>query len=338
MNMRLFLVLLTATLIGAAPLQAQRATQADILERDAERLAAMWDGIYDNANQVNFQERFDLPVDGWHSRQMKIFKRVDLPAFGKYVTYTENFMGEPPEALYRQRIYHHWADHETGEVVTDIYSFRGDDAEKAVGAHLDPSKLEGFSPDNMDMIPRGCEVRWRALGDQFIGVQTADTCLYIPAGFSENVRVGDHITLTADTMTTETEILAEDGELLSGNALGVPQVSRKAREFTCMVLAQNPGLEQRIERYEGIATHDQGGEFRVQTQHTPPKELYVRLLKIIPPAGPSRHTLIMVLTEENELFPTAMAFVAPDAPRVAISTSGVEANCTANDSMDQARF
>ena len=35
------------------------------------------------------------------------------------------------------------------------------------------------------------------------------------------------------------------------------------------------------------------------------------------------------LTEENGLFPTAMAFVAPDAPRVAISIAGVEANCTA---------
>ena len=318
--------------------QAQRATQADILERDAERLAAMWDGLYDNANQVNFQERFDLPVEGWHARQMKIFKRVDLPAFGKTVTYTENFLGEPPEALYRQRIYHHWPDHETGEVVTDIYSFRGDDAEKAAGGHLDLSKLEGFSPDNMDMIPRGCEVRWKAVGDHFVGVQTAETCLYTPVGFSEQVRVGDHITLTADIMTTETEIRAEDGKLLSGNALGVPQVSRKARTFTCMVLARRFGVDESLQRFDGIKTYDQGGEFFVITEHTPPIELHVRLLKIIPPAGPSRHTLIMVLSEQNELFPTAMAFVEPNAPRVAISIAGVEANCTADDSMEQARF
>ena len=331
-------ITIVTLLWAASAAQAQCATQADILERDAERLTAMWDGIYDNANQVNFQERFDLPVDGWHARQMKIFKRVDLPAFGKTVTYTENFLGEPPEALYRQRIYHHWADQETGEVVTDIYSFRGDDAEKTTGAHLDPSKLEEFSPDNMDMIPRGCEVRWKAVGDHFVGVQTAETRLYTPVGFSEQVRVGDTITLTAETMTTKTEIRAEDGELLSGNALGVPQVSRKARPFTCMILAQNPDIEARMERYADIKTHDQSGVFEVSTQHTPPKELHVRLLKIIPPAGPSRHTLIMVLSEQNDLFPTAMAFVEPNAPRVAISIAGVEANCTADDSMEQARF
>ena len=46
----------------------------------------------------------------------------------------------------------------------------------------------------------------------------------------------------------------------------------------------------------------------------------------------------MVLTEENGRFPTAMADVEPNAPRVAISTSGTEANCTANDGMDPARF
>jgi hypothetical protein len=46
----------------------------------------------------------------------------------------------------------------------------------------------------------------------------------------------------------------------------------------------------------------------------------------------------MVLTEENGLFPTAMAVFELNAPRVAISTSGTEANCTANDSMDPARF
>jgi hypothetical protein len=46
----------------------------------------------------------------------------------------------------------------------------------------------------------------------------------------------------------------------------------------------------------------------------------------------------MVLTEKNGLFPTAMAVFELNAPRVAISTSGTEANCTANDSMDPARF
>lgn len=151
------------------------------------------------------------------------------------------------------------------------------------------------------------------------------------------MRLRDTITLTADSMTTQTEILAEDSSVLMANELGIAEVARKARGFTCMILAQNPSLDARFERYAGIRTHDQGGTFDISTQHNPPKDLHVRLLKIIPPAGPSRHTLIMQLTEKNDLFPTAMAFVAPDAPRVAISIAGVEANCTAEDG-EAARF
>ncbi|MDG2242837.1 MAG: hypothetical protein P8L66_05015 [Rhodospirillaceae bacterium] len=104
-----------------------------------------------------------------------------------------------------------------------------------------------------------------------------------------------------------------------------------------MILAQNPSLDDRFERYADIRPHDQGGTFDISTRHTPLKDLHVRLLKIIPPAGPSRHTLIMQLTEKNDLFSTAMAFVAPGAPRVAISIAGVEANCTADDG-EAARF
>ena len=37
---------------------------------------------------------------------------------------------------------------------------------------------------------------------------------------------------------------------------------------------------------------------------------------------------VVIWLGENDLFPPAMAFVAPDAPRVAISIAGVEANCT----------
>lgn len=322
-----------------SPVWAQRATQADILNRQAEDLANMWDGAFDTANQVNFQERFGLPEEGWIARHHKIFKRVDLPAFGPTVTYVEQYAGDPPEpALVRQRLYVHSVDTEAQQIITDIYAFRGDDAEKVVGAHEDASKLEGFSPNNMDKLPDGCAIRWAQRGDTFVGTQTPDDCLYTPEGFGQQVRLRDTITLSAEAMTTETEILAEDNSILMANDLGVPEVARKARHFTCMILAQNPNLDARIERYAGIKTHDQGGVFELSTQHNPPKDLHVRLLKIIPPAGPSRHTLIMQLTESNDLFPTAMAFVAPDAPRVAISIAGIEANCTADDSLNQAKF
>lgn len=325
----LFLACVAVVMPFAA--QAQIATQEDILNRQAEDLANMWDGAFNTANQFNFQERFNLPEEGWVAHHHKIFKRVDLPAFGPTVTYVEQYAGDPPDTLVRQRLYVHSI--EAGALKTDIYAFRGDDAESVVGAHDDPSKLAGLTPSKMDKLPDGCAVRWKVRGDVFVGTQSPDDCLYTPEGFGMEVRLRDTITLTSEAMVTETEILAEDGSVLMANELGVAEVARKARPFTCMVIAQNPDMDARIERYTGIKIHDQGGFFELSTQHNPPKELHVRLLKIIPPAGPSRHTLIMQLSEKNDLFPMAMAFVAPDAPRVAVNIVGIEANCTADDSL-----
>lgn len=326
------LVALAVTAL-TAPAQAQIATPEDILNRQAEDIANLWDGAFDTANQFNFQERFGLPEEGWVAHHHKIFKRVDLPAFGPAVTYVEQYAGDPPEQLVRQRLYVHRVDTAGQQVLTDIYAFRGDDSEKAVGAHADLSKLAGLTPAKMDKLPDGCAIHWQPRGDVFLGTQTPDDCLYTPEGFGQKVRLRDTITLTSKSMTTQTEILAEDGSMLMANDLGVAEVAYKARHFTCMILSRNPGIDSRLERFDGIKTHDQGGVFEVSTQNPPRKDLHVRLLKVIPPAGPSRHTLIMQLSEKNDLFPIAASFVAPDAPRVAVNIAGIEANCTADDNL-----
>ncbi len=333
-------VLSCALLSFALAFNAQAQTRPDlnaVLVRDAENLSALWQGQFDTANQVNFQERFNLPEEGWVARQHKIFKRVDLPAFGDYVTYVEQYQGSPPDQLFRQRLYVHSVDSEAGAVKTDIYAFNEADAARVAGAHEDSEKLSGITPRDMEKLPDGCAIRWQALGDMFLGTQAPDDCLYTPQGFDQQVRLRDTITLTDTSMTTQTEILSADGTPLMANDLGVPEVARKARPFTCMMLARNPDKVQGFERYVGFRTHDQGGEFELSTTHNPPKVLHVELLNIVPPAGTSRNTFIMTLTEKNEIFPLTRAFAEPDAKRIAISTSGVEANCTADDG-EAARF
>lgn len=119
----------------------------------------MWDGAFDTANQVNFQERFNQPEEGWVARHHKIFKRVDVPAFGNYVAYFEQYAGDPPDVLVRQRLYVHSVDVDAQQVITQIYAFQGDDADKVVGAHEDPVALAQFAPGMMDKLPDGCAIR-----------------------------------------------------------------------------------------------------------------------------------------------------------------------------------
>ncbi|MDX2222501.1 MAG: CpcT/CpeT family chromophore lyase [Rhodospirillaceae bacterium] len=323
-------VLLVASLaVKALPGSTLAQSPAALAEGDAARLASMWDGHYDNANLVSLQDRGAVPEKGWEVRRLKIFKRVDLPAFGKHVTYVEQYQGEPPTSLFRQRIYAHRADAATGEIVTDIYSFRGDEAEIVVGADNDPSKLAGFTPATMDKIPDACAIRWQVHGDGFVGVQDPAQCRYTPVGFTEPVRVGDRIVLTPTMMTTTTRITRDDGALASGNELGLPDQSFKGRTFTCFVIAGNPAIERGYERFDNLFIHDQGGEFNVTTTHTPPKEFRVWMLNLFSRSATGRSTLMLFVEGVNGGLERTGAFAATDAPRIAVSAPGIEANCTA---------
>jgi hypothetical protein len=299
-----------------------------MLEQDAGRLALMWDGAYDNANQINEQERYKIPEAGWESRRHKVFKRVDLPAFGPNVTYVEQYLGEPPTSVYRQRIYVHRADPVNNRIITDIYAFKGKDAEKALGAHKDPAKLKGFSPANMDKLPDGCAVFWKASGDSFDGVQTAETCHYTPPGMGEKIRLSDRILLTPGALVTNTKMMRDDGSMMQGNPLGLPEVSYKARQFTCFMIIRNPDAKNGYDRVNDLAIHDQGGEFTITTAHKEPMKIRVWMLNLIPRAGGSRPTLMLYTEEENKKFERLGAFGSPDASRLAATAGFGETNCT----------
>jgi len=331
--MRRFFVASIAILSIALPVDAQTRPDARAaLVRDAERLTALWSGWYDNANQVRYQERFAPSEAQWVSRQLSIYAPVELPDFGPYVTYVEQLKGSPPNAVFRQRLYAHSIDETRGQVVTDIWTFTEEDAERVAGAHEDPGKLAGITPAAMTELPDGCEIFWERRGETFLGIQYAERCLYEPPGVGRQLRLADLITLDTTAMTTRTELFDPDSNQVIGNETGVAQVSRRARHFECDVFALNPRIEGGVERFPGIEIYDQGGEFTVSTRHDPPKEIFVRLLNISPPAGSSRDSLYIEVRERNGLFPTTRAFVAPDAPRIAVSTSGVEVSCNARDS------
>jgi hypothetical protein len=320
----------TALLVAALSLPGVAHAQdfKTMLEQDAGRLALMWDGGYDNSNQVNEQERYKVPEAAWESRRHKIFKKVDLPAFGPNVTYVEQYMGEPPTSVYRQRIYVHRADPANGRIITDIYSFRGKDAEKVVSAHKDPSKLKGFSPANMDKLPDGCAVFWRASGEGFVGNQYADQCRYTPPGMNENIRLSDQIVLTPTSLVTNTKMTRDDGSVMVGNPMNLPETSYRSRPFTCFMIIRNADAPNGYERYNDLVLHDQGGEFVIKTKHKEPLEIKVWMLNLIPRAGGSRPTLMLYADEENKKFERVGAFGSADATRLAVVAPFGEANCT----------
>lgn len=112
--------------------------------------------------------------------------RVDLPAFGEYVLYVEEYQDNDPSSIFRQRLYELSADEDEKAVRVELHFFKG--SNKYVGAHGDPSKLEGLSPDDTIFV-EGCDVFLKRDGDVIACSIKYKACVFSD---SENRRYSDH--------------------------------------------------------------------------------------------------------------------------------------------------
>jgi hypothetical protein len=171
-------------------------------------------------------------------------------------------------------------------------------------------------------------VFWKSAGDSFEGVQNAETCHYMPPGMSEKIRLSDRIVLSPAAMTTNTKMMRKDGSLVQGNPLNLPEVSYKARAFSCFLIVRNPDQPNGYERYNDLALNDQGGEVTITTKHKEPLKINVWMLNLATRVAGARPTLMMYAKEENTKFERVGAFGSADASRLAVVAGFGEANCT----------
>jgi hypothetical protein len=300
----------------AAPLKSRAA-----LDRDLARLADMFDGEFDNYAYARAQIDAEVPVDGLEGRRLKTFTRVDLPAFGPYASYVQQYLGDPPSAVYRQRIYRHSADYTTGELVTDIFAFRSKaEAERALDAGKSPAKLAGFTPQNMDAVPRGCEVRWQRVGDHFLGKQDPATCRYIPSGssFTRPVRLADTIYLSETALITTTQFFDDKGVMVFGNKLGLADVGYRAQRFACRVSAAASEAE--------LSLNDQGGQATIPRPNGAAGSLTVLLARDTPEAGTDRH-LRLALWHDDDTNTVVSSAALSSTDAIAINAHGAQVSC-----------
>lgn len=109
MNRLLFIVL------GLAVMSAH-ADEVAVLEKDFRTMMQWCPGVYDNQEQVYFEEEQGVDEALRHERIHHVFEPAELPAFGKHVFYAQQHLNDDPDQIYRQRIYAFRADHEAGAI------------------------------------------------------------------------------------------------------------------------------------------------------------------------------------------------------------------------------
>ena len=315
-------VIVAVVVMVAAP------AAAGSLEDDLELMMRWFAGEFDNNQQVQAQKEMEEPPEQPHDWIHSIFTPVDLPAFGDHVFYVEQYMDGDPGKIYRNRLYSFAINEEEQAIQLTIYSFP--DAKAAVGAHEDPSKLSGASPETLRTVP-GCEVYWTLEGDRFLGEMKEDACRIDSKRLGKTIIIDDDLVLTEDEIWISDRAVDEDGNWVFGNKEGIHHKLKRSHDFTCWTVVKNEGGEEEYTVLRGLRLHDQGGLATVTREGEEPTTYTVQLEQRVYSGERSLPVLKLAVYEEGEEKSLAYAWAEPTSTNIGLNLRWFQAGCAAEE-------
>ena len=313
-------VLLTALWVV---MTSAHADEAAVLDKDFHTMMAWFPGVYDNQEQVYFEQEQEVDEALRHERIHHVFEPVYLPAFGEHVFYVQQHLNDDPTQIYRQRIYAFRPDYEEGAIRLTIHI--PNDVASLVDAHLDPTKLSGLSPEQTRVLP-GCDVFWRRQSNHFVGYMTPNACSYVSSESGKRIIFNDDLLLTEEALWISDRAQDEEGNRVFGHPTGVPHKNRKARRFECWMTAMQRDGEWTFRR--GLEIHDQGGMVWLETEEEAPQQVGIKMRNVRWPYGNNRPSLVLYAYRPDEDRAVSYAWADPSAQRIGINLRWMQASCT----------
>lgn len=306
---------------------AAQADPAAVLDRDMRTLLDWFPGVYDNVEQVYFEGELGVPEDERHERIHHTFAPVDLPAFGENVFYVQQYLDDDPSKIYRQRIYVFTADYDEDAIRLQIHT--PPDVESLVDAHLDPTKLDGLTPEQTRHM-EGCDVFWRRQANQFIGYMKPEACSFVSQRSGKRIIIDDDLILTNSELWISDRAQDEDGNLVFGNKAGIAHKNIKARRFDCWIAAQERDGENWTFK-SGLEMWDQGGSIWIETDEDEPQKVGIKMRNVRWPTGTNRNSLVLYAHRGGEERAVSYVWGEPTAERLAMNLRWMQASCTLAD-------
>ena len=309
-------------LIALMPLKAI-ADDSAILDKDFALMMSWLPGIYDNQEQVYFEDEQDVADTLRHVRVHTVLTPVDLPRLGTHVFYLKQNVDDDPAKISRQRLYVLNPDYERNAVTMQIYRF--DNADSLKKGHLDPAQLAQLTTEQVQTVP-GCEVLWRRTANQFFGQMQRQGCIDISAESAEHTPSNRFFLLTEDALWLSDEVHDETGKAVAGHPARVPFKHRKARQFECWMTATQRDGDSTFQR--GLTVHDQGGMIWIETEEDAPQQVGIKLRNVRWPYGRNRPSLVLYAHKPDQDNAVSYAWADPGAQRIGINLRWMQASCT----------
>lgn len=323
--------LANAQLPHGLPATDNPAAQA-VLEADMAEMLEWFEGRFDNDREVFFAESSGIPPEGRNGRIHSIFRRVDLPAFGEHVFYVEQYAGNDPANIYRQRIYTFSVDYQVNAIRLDIHAPHHPVSLR--GAWRDASLLVGLTPADAVSYP-GCEVYWRRRENQFVGETVRGACVVESRQSGRTLIIEDDLVLTPNAIWIRDRAQTTDGEYLYGNRLELPHRLVRVRAFECWVAVlrgashgESGEGQSDWQFLRNVWLHDQGGSAILTTDEAAPRQIELRLRDVEWPARDRRGSLTLYVHDAGDDRATSYAWGEAGAERLGINLRWLQASCT----------
>lgn len=233
---------------------AQEELPMDPNARDLLILTDWFEGDFDNEEQRWFHARNGGEGEPAHVRMHASHKRIDLPNIGDHVFYIQHHINDDPTDVARQRIGVFISEPGMQAIRMKQGFFKDND--RVLNAHLDPSKMEGLTEDDIFFI-EGCDIYWRRDADQYVANMGPKECVF---GEGELRRYSVHRWTLSETKLwlVDSSFLISDDSLHVGLPEDQPFRMRRSKIFHCEVTFRNE--DRSVARtISDVRMHSQGG-------------------------------------------------------------------------------
>ncbi|MFS4467225.1 CpcT/CpeT family chromophore lyase [Maribacter sp. 2210JD10-5] len=298
-----------------------------VMERELEYLMNIMPGEYDNVEQLDFDSYYAKKEGelGRHLRFHAIVERIDVPALGEHVIYTEAYVDNDLNKVFGQSIYIFSTDEEAKRIKARRFNLREANPQRAL-ENKGMDFLKSLTPDDNRLNER-CELIFERVGDEFVGKSPSLAChkdmarngivMHFEMRIRENL-----FAFKLPRYDVNKEELLPDNQQTSWYML------EKARCFACMIdfPKEERGRPTVTKHY--ITIHDQGGKFEFDYDDGRHMVLGMRNTWSL---GMQRETFVIFIQEGDEKGKTLIySWGEPGADRIGFNPGWIRVQCDLN--------
>ncbi|RMH68744.1 MAG: hypothetical protein D6675_15175 [Gemmatimonadetes bacterium] len=199
--MRIFILVIGLFyLSGGTLLFAQSST----LDEDFAQLVDWFEGRFDNAAQVEHERAARAATP--HDHQQWIFRRVEMPKFGRYVFLAVQRSATDTTHVLQRRVYRFLPNFDVMEIEMNLFD---------LGQRtLSDQQLRRLDVGDLPLVP-GCEVFWHREQDHFTGESRQGEC-YGYLSDRQRVQIDWIMKISATAFEYAEQIKNRQGQLVGG--------------------------------------------------------------------------------------------------------------------------